>query len=279
MTIFLKHLEKMFSLFPIKFINRSNLKRFAVLIALLLSIAACATTPWNQEQADSHLNIGRAYLGSERYNEALKEFLQAEKFAPRDPKVHYYMGASYYMKGMSDKATDEFIKALSYDSNYSEAHNFLGTVYLEKGLWDKAIESLKHALSDTLYDTPDKALFNMGRAYHGKGDYRMALNKYHEAKNTRPNTVPSVVIEQHMGMAGFAQGNMEEAVSHFKKALEIVPSFTEIHYWLGRCYVKLNNLEGARTEFRHIIKAVPESELAAEARKALNSIGASQQRP
>jgi type IV pilus assembly protein PilF len=255
--------------------TRSNLKRFSVCIAFLLSLAACAATPWNQDKADSHLNIGRAYLGAERYNEALKEFLQAEKFAPRDPKVHYYMGASYYMKGMSDKATDEFIRALSYDSNYSEAHNFLGTIYLEKGLWDKSIESFKHALSSTLYDTPDKALYNMGRAYHGKGDYRMAMDKYREAMNTKPNTVPPIVLEQHMGMASFAQGNMEEAVSHFKKALEIFPSFTEINYWLGRCYVKMNNLEGARAEFQHVIKAAPESELAGEARKSLNSIGAS----
>jgi len=237
-----------------KFMKRSNVKKFAVLIVFLLSIAACATTPWQQDQADSHLNIGQAYLGSERYNEALKEFLQAEEFAPRDPKVHYYIGASYYMKGMSDKAIDEFNKAISYDSNYSEAHNFLGTIYLEKGLWDKAIESLKQALSNIVYDTPDKALFNMGRAYHGKGDYGMALSKYNEARNTKPNTVPPVLIEQHMGMASFAQGKIEEAAKHFKKAIELVPSFTEIHYWLGRCYVKQNNMAGARAEFNHVIK-------------------------
>jgi len=242
------------------------------LLCLIGVIAACATSPWNQEQADSHMNIGRAYLGSERYNEALKEFFEAEKLAPRDPKVHYYMGVSYYMKGMSDKAVNEFNKAISYDANYSEAHNFLGTIYLEQGQWDKAVESLRQALSNIVYDTPDKALFNMGRAYHGKGDYQMAMNKYHEAKNRKPNTVPPVVIEQHMGMASFAQGNMVEAVSHFKKALEMSPSFLEIHYWLGQCYVKLNSLEGARAEFQHVIKTAPDSELGIDARKGLDSI-------
>jgi len=251
-----------------------NIMKHTAMLLCLIVVTACASSPWNQEQAESHLNIGSAYIGSGRYNEALKELLQAEKLSPRDPKIHYYIGTAYYMKGMSEKAVDEFKKAVSYDSSYSEAHNFLGMIYLEKGEWDKAIESLKQALSNIVYDTPDKALFNLGRAYHGKGDYRTALDKYLQAKNTKPNTIPPVTLEQHMGMASFAQGNMKEAVSHFKEALELVPSFTEMHYWLGQCYVKQSNTAGARTEFNYVIKTVPDTELANAARKGLDAIDA-----
>lgn len=246
--------------------------RYAGVLLFLMAVTACAASPRNQEQAESHLNIGRAYLGSERYNEALKELFEAEKLSPRDPEVHYNMGTAYYFKGMRDKAVDEFQKAISYNSNYSEAHNFLGTVYLDQGQWDKAIESFKLALANIVYATPDKALFNMGKAYHGKGDYRTALGKYQEAQKTKPNTLPPVMIEQYMGMANFAQGNMEEAIAHFKNALEIAPSFTEMHYWLGQCYVKLSNPEKARIEFQRVIQAAPKSELAAAAEKGLDSL-------
>jgi tetratricopeptide (TPR) repeat protein len=248
-----------------------TMRHIAVMLCLII-VTACASSPWKQQQAESHLNIGSAYLGAARYNEALKELLQAEKLTPSDPKVHYYMGASYYMKGLRDKAVDELNKAISYDSNYSDAHNFLGTIYLEQGQWDKAIGSFNLALSNIVYETPDKALFNMGRAYHGKADYRMALNKYLEAQNSKPNTVSPFMIEQHMGMANFAQGNIEEAVLHFQKALGIVPSFTEMHYWLGQCYIKLNNEEKAKAEFQHVIQTAPNSELATEAQKGLDSL-------
>jgi len=247
------------------------MKHVAVVLCLIM-VTACASSPWNQEKAESHLNIGSAYIGSGRYNEALKELLQAEKLTPRDPKVHYYLGAAYYMKGMAEKAVEEFKKAVSYDSKYSEAYNFLGMIYIEQGQWDKAIESLKHALSNIVYDTPDKALFNMGRAYHGKGDYRTAFEKYLQAKNTKPNTIPPVTLEQHMGMAGFAQGNMDVAVSHFKAALELAPSFTEMHYWLGQCYAKQNNLVAAKAEFNYVIKTAPDTDLAGAARKGLDAI-------
>ena len=251
-----------------------NLKilKYTTIIALLVTIMACAASPWNQEQADSHLNIGIAYFGSERYNDALKEFLQAEKLAPRDTKVHYYMGITYHRKGLNDKAINEFQKALSLRSDYSEAHNNLGAVYLEMGLWDKAIESFNNALSNVLYETPDKALFNIGIAYHGKGDYEKALNTYQDAKNKKPSTVPHPLIDLYMGMTCYAQGNFEKAVHYFKASLKTAPSLLESRYWLGQCYIKLHDLEKAKAEFKAIIEMAPESGLGTAARKSLNSI-------
>ena len=251
-----------------------NLKmlKYTTIIVFLLTVMACATSPWNQEQADSHLNIGIAYLGSERTNDALKEFLQAEKLAPRDPKVYYYMGITYQRKGLNDNAINEFKRALSLRSDYSEAHNNLGAIYLEMGLWDKAIESFKNALSNILYETPDKALFNMGMAYHGKKDYQKALDTYQNAKNRRPTTVPHPLIDLHMGITCYAQGNFEKAVHYFKASLKAAPSLLESRYWLGQCYIKLHDVEKAKAEFKAIIGITPESELGNGARKALDSL-------
>ena len=106
----------------------------------LLIMTACATSPWNKEQADMHMNMGIAYLGGERFNDALKEFLQAEKIIPRDPHVHYYMGIAYFGKGLNDRAIDEFKRALSLKSDYSEAHNYLGYIYLRTGRLDDALK-------------------------------------------------------------------------------------------------------------------------------------------
>lgn len=251
-----------------------NLKilRHTAIMVFLLTVTACATSPWNQEQADSHLNIGIAYLGSERTNDALKEFLQAEKLAPRDPKVHYYMGITYQRKGLNDNAINEFKRALSLRSDYSEAHNNLGAVYLQMGLWDNAIESFKNALSNIIYETPDKALFNMGMAYHEKKDYPKALDTYQDAKNRRPTTIPAPLIDLHMGITCYAQGNFEKAVQNFKASSKAAPSLLESRYWLGQCYIKLHDVEKAKAEFKAIIEITPDSELGVAARKALDSL-------
>jgi type IV pilus assembly protein PilF len=228
----------------------SCIKKLAIILLVPFALAACAASPWNKEQADNHINIGIAYLGSERFNDALKEFMQAEEYAPREPQVHYYMGIAYYQKEMTDKALNAFDRAVSLKKDYSEAHNFMGNVYLGMGQWDKA--------------------------YYGKRDYQMALKLYAEAKNKKPNTVPLPLLDHHMGMASYAGGDYDQASRYFLKALEQAPAFLESRYWLGHCYIKLQYRDRARQEFKSIIKAAPESELAGEAGKTLNSIGASQ---
>ena len=210
-------------------------------MACALAIMACGTSPWNQEQADSRVSVGAAYLGSGRSNDALKEFLEAEKLSPRDPKVHYFMGISY----------------------------------LEKGLKENAIDEFKNALANALYETPDKAIFNMGTAYHGKGDYEKALKMYDEAKNKQPHTIPAPVIDLNVGRTYYDQGNLEKAVAYFKASLKTAPSLLESRYWLGQCYIKQRDPEKAKAEFKAIIDITPDSGLGIEAKKSLDSITSS----
>jgi len=248
-----------------------NIIKHALVIISLITVTACAT-PWDKEQADLHMNVGIAYLGGERFNDALKEFLQAEDFMPRDPKVHYYMGIAYFGKGLNDKAIDEFNKTLSLKSDYSDAHNYIGYIYLRMGRWDDAIESFKKALSNILYETPEKAFFNMGMAYHGKGDYPMALSSYEKARNIKPNTIPLPMLYLHMGITYYAKGDLEMAVQHFKSSIKIAPSLLESRYWLGQCYIKQRDFAKAKKEFNAVIEAAPGSELGTAARKSLDSI-------
>jgi tetratricopeptide (TPR) repeat protein len=252
----------------------SKIIKCAVITIYIVAMTACATSPWKQEQADSHMNIGVAYLGSDRYNDALKEFLEAEGLSPRDPQAHYYLGIAYRGKKLNDKAIAEFKKALLLKPDYSEAHNNLGTIYLDMGLWDNAIDSFKNALSNMLYDTPDKAFFNMGLAYHGKGEYQKALNAYQEAKNRTPHTIPDSVIDFYMGINCHDQGDLEKAVQYFKASLNGAPTFMEAQsrYWLGQTYIKMHYREKAKTEFKAVIKISPDSDLGKAARKSLDSI-------
>ncbi|HUH65733.1 MAG TPA: tetratricopeptide repeat protein [Syntrophales bacterium] len=252
--------------------NRSTEIGFAAILICILAVAACAMSPWDQERADAHVNIGAAYLGSARYNDALKELLEAEKLSPRDPSVHYYLGITYYRKGLSDNAVDEFKKALALKPGYSEVQNYLGVIYLEKGQWDGAIQYFKDALSNPLYETPDKALFNIGMAYQGKKDFDKALKYLEEAKNKRPNTVPIALIDLHMGLICYDQGDFKKATTYFKSSIKTDPNLLQSRYGLGLSYLKLNDPEKAKTEFKAIVEAAPDTELGKEAKKSLDSL-------
>jgi len=252
--------------------RKTTLVFVTVIVFTLCGMSGCATSGWKKEQASVHLDMGIAYIKSNQYTLALKELLEGEKLSPRDPKILYYLGISYYGKGLIKEAIAEFKKAVDLKPDYSEANNYLGTIYLGMGLWDKAIGKFNKALSNNLYTTPAAALYNMGWAYYKKGDYQTALAKYNEAVKKEPNTVLLPLIENDMGIINFDTGNIDKAVTHFKKSLAMVPLFTESHYWLGRCYVKQGNVRGAIEEFRTVIKTAPESEFGKKAEESLEAI-------
>jgi type IV pilus assembly protein PilF len=251
--------------------NRKRTK-VILLLWLILSLPSCANNVRLQEQAGNHLKIGSAYLSSGQYNGALKEFMEAEKLTPEDPRVHYMLGISYHGKGLDDLAIKEFQRALTLKPDDSEVHNFLGAIYLDKGRLDDAIASFNRALADIVYDTPAATLYNLGRAYYEKGQYDTALKHYQDAIAKEPYTVLMPLIEKNMGMTRLAKGDTEQAVRHFLKSIDLAPSLVESHYWLGLCYRTQNRQGEAAQVFQTVARMAPDSEFGRKAKEQLKTL-------
>lgn len=252
-----------------------NIRWGKLLLWLLLSmnLAACAASSVkHQEQALNHTKIGSAYLGTGQYTAALREFLEAEKLTPEDPRVHFLLGISYHGKGLSDMAIVQFQKSLALKPNNSEVHNYLGAIYLDMRRWDDAIAQFKMALANILYDTPAASLYNLGRAYHEKRDYVSALKFYSEALEKDPDTVLSPLIEKGIGITWLAKGEAEEALRHFLKSVSLAPSLAESHYWLGLCHEKLGRTAEAAAAFHDAVRLAPESEFGKKAKESLKKM-------
>lgn len=247
------------------------LGRCFLLVLLLSSLAACANTARLKSQAGNHINIGSAYLGAAQYNSAMKEFMEAERLTPDDPKVHFLLGIAYHGRGLDDKAIGAFQRAIELNPDDSAAYNFLGAIYLGKGRLDDAIVAFNKALSNPLYNTPATALYNLGRVYYEKGQYDSALKRYRDAAAGEPDTVLMPLIERDMGRVLLAKGDLEEAIRHFLKSIELAPSLAESHYWLGVCYQKQNRAADAGAAFQAAVKLAPESEFGRKAKQQLKT--------
>ena len=243
-----------------------------LVLFMVASLSSCAGSQKRKELAENHLNIGKAYVEGGDYTAAIKELLEAEKYAQGNPKIHYYLAVAYFGKGYNEKAVEECEKAVSLKPDYSTAYHFLGILYYDRGQYDKAIAAFNSALTDILYETPDLSLYNMGRAYASKGDYQRALTKYQEAvvKTTRPELIP--LIEKEMGKASYAQGDIDGAISHFKKSTELVPNLVESYFWLGECYSKQKRISEARRAYEMVVKLAPASAFGLKAKQALKLI-------
>ena len=98
---------------------------------------------------------GRAYLGAERYSQAVEAFAKAISLKPKHPYAHYNKAEAY--KGMKDwvSATAEYVKATELDPQHATFFAALGYAYEQLAKQpDSAGESLEDA--KRCYETAQK---------------------------------------------------------------------------------------------------------------------------
>lgn len=230
-------------------------------ILLLLVIAGCASGRDQQLGKNNpgayHYQMGLGYLGERNFTGALVELTEAEKYDPDNPELLYNLGLAYIGKKRPDLAEQRLQRALILKPNYTTARNDLGVAYLEMKRWDNAIQQFKIVKDDIFYDNSENATVNLGLAYLGKGDYPRALEELRSVAAGNPR---NPVIHLSLGRVWFAMDKTEQAIDEYKKALKIFREYGDAHYYLGLAYLKLNNVDAARTSFKETVRIIPETE-------------------
>lgn len=237
-----------------------------------LFFISCTNTPWHRDQADVHLKKGMALIEAGQYIGALKELSEAEKNAPDDPEINYYLGVAYHGRGLRDMAMERFQKAIALKKDYSEAHNYLGAIYMDLGQWEKANEQFDIALKNYLYATPALALYNSGWAYYNLQRYDMAMSRYQQAQQQDRAGVLQAQIEKNIGLIYIRQSNLIEAKKHFEKSIALNPSLYDAQFFLAETYLKIRDTANAKKSFQQVIKLAPQSPFAQKARDYLQSL-------
>src|SRR5690349_6484952 len=102
------------------------------------SMAQNAETDKKIKKADAFLNI-------KDYAQALPLYLELDKTAPKDPQTSYAIGTCYY------NLPGEILKSIPY---------------------------FETALQSKDPNIPPRAYYNLGRAYHLKGDFDKAIEQF-----------------------------------------------------------------------------------------------------
>lgn len=249
--------------------------KILIVISILLCqilLISCTSTPWHKDQSDASLKKGMALIEAGQYIGALKELLEADKNAPNDPVINYYLGIAYHGRGLRDMAMERFQTAISLKKDYSEAHNYLGTIYMDMGQWEKAVDSFDQALKNYLYETPALALYNSGWAYYNLQKYDIALSRYQQALRQDRMATLQPQIEKNMGLIYIKQSNLGQAKEHLEKAVTLNPSLYDAHFFLGETYLKIKDTANAKKSFLHVIQLAPQSPFGQKAQEYLQSL-------
>jgi len=251
-----------------------NLRTF-IAIYLLLLICSCATNPspkvdsQEAKMATATKELGEAYMGQGNYTAALNEFLKIEKITPLDPFLHNDLGITYMAKKRFDLAEEHFKKAIELNPEYIPAKNNLGSAYLKQQKWDLAIICFKEIAGNLLYATPHYPLSNLGWAYLGKKDLKLAQKNFALALEAQPDFINAI----HGLATAYIEGS--ELQSAFKILTQRIEkeknpggAIAVLYGDLAIVYEKNRQFDKAKESWVKVVElAPPGSKLAQEAGK------------
>lgn len=109
-------------------------------------------------------------------------------------------------------------------------------------------------LTQSLLGHPSGAdvYISRGLSYRALGQLNQAAQDFMAAKTDNP-----AVAYFQLGQLAYDQGNMDDALSQWQRAIEIKPSYADAHYQLGLLQQHVENYTAALDSFNHVLAINP----------------------
>jgi tetratricopeptide (TPR) repeat protein len=124
--------------------------------------------------AKPRVELANLYFDAERYDDAIKWYLEALKLNPADINVSTDLGVCYYYTNQPDKALEQFEKSLKLDPRHAKTLLNVGIV---RAFGKQDLQGASQAWQDVLRISPDspegqaakRALDSLQSAHPGMG--------------------------------------------------------------------------------------------------------------
>lgn len=134
--------------------------------------------------------------------------------------------------------------------------NHLGDVYRQLNRIDEAVSAYEQAIAlDAAYAWP---YHNLGLIRAGQGDFAAALGYYQQAIEVHQHDRDRAVSWHHFGDAHAALGNADEAISAYRWAGVLAPTYAAPWYGLGSVYSDQNRAREAIDALQKAITLDPD---------------------
>jgi tetratricopeptide (TPR) repeat protein len=129
----------------------------------------------------------------------------------------------------------------------------MGLSWRQVSYWQNSETLWTHATDST----PGNyiAEFNLGVALAENGRMDEAVTHYQKALEIKPNYAAA---HNNIGIIQAGRGRFDEAMAHYRKALEVKPDSSEVHHNLGLSLSRRGEMEEAIVHFRKALEINPD---------------------
>lgn len=194
--------------------NKCHSVILILLLTILFVLFSCQSKTTKAAKSPWHqFNLGRIYFTQGNVQKAIAATKEAIRLDPKKAQFYQSLAFMYFSVADYPEAEATYLKALEVNPDLTEVHNHLGVLYLQTDRLDMALREFHVALKDRFYMTPEVVYFNLSELARKKND-------------------------------------LEEAVTHLRKALELNPKYYRAHYELAKILSELGEMQDAIFEYK-----------------------------
>lgn len=222
---------------------------------------------WPEQRADVQFKTGYSYFQLKDNRNALSYFNQV-KSQPNQYKAdaHYYAGFIAMESGNYEQAIKDFKEAEKSSFYANRVPYMLAGLYYRQGLYDELIAYAEPVLANRkTLDRKEEIHLYLAEAYFEKRDFAKAALNYDAFVNARKGNLTKAQIYK-AGVAQFEIKNYQRATDYFKVTAVDNDQLGQVSsYYLGHSYLKLGNTQFASTSFQAAYKSDADPKIKEEA--------------
>lgn len=166
--------------------------------------------------------------------------------------IQKYLRSSERPPRLIEKAAVAAEKALFINARSWQAHKAIASVYFAKGMVNEAVEELERAI-DMVPDYA-RALLNLGTCWLDLGDRERGLAFFKDAIKAGNDKLAEGIAYFNLASLEAEEKKYDNALANYRKALELVPGYYNIHYGLGVVYMNRGNDKEALKAFKEAVR-------------------------
>ncbi len=173
-----------------------------------------------------HVNLGGLHKVLNHHDVALDCYGKAVELDPGNLHALLQMAECCTRLERPHEAIAHYRKAASINPDMADIHIAVGSLYITVGKFDEAIESFRQACG--LRPASGTASSGLGDALRMKGYFEEAIDFY-EGALRNPGSGNPAFIHTNIGVCRQSLGNIPEAISSFREAVQLLPDRHEQH--------------------------------------------------
>ncbi|MEM9069477.1 MAG: tetratricopeptide repeat protein [Myxococcota bacterium] len=233
--------------------KRASTVLFGMLCMTFLTAGNCSRA---RVESVNQMNEGVMYAQAKRFVDAVKSLERSTAIDPTNDQAFYNLALVHIELRSFERAKQDLQQAITINGEVAGYHEKLGTVMIQLEDWNGA----KEAFEKSIELDPDlfKAYFKLAQVLEQLEDPQNALQRYTEAIQHGPRFLEAYSA---LGRLYADQGYLDQSAQVLNSGLEVAMQGTEeeanLHHLLGTVYQQQRNFDQAITHFRSALEIVP----------------------